>query len=180
VTAFNAEVARKVAAKAPNAVLGWYIYSDYTEIPPHVKALPANLHGRICTYASAYSNYAEPVETGTSPQNRRLRVVFTGYRRLLKHLSTYEYWSGYQWFGPMPIRRAIAANIRYYHKLRIEGCYQLGPRHWGSQGFNYWLAARLLWDPSQNEDDLLDDYCRNFFGKAGDAVFTAEDGRLQS
>ncbi len=169
-TAFNAEVARKVAAKAPNAVLGWYIYSDYTEVPPGLKELPANLHGRICTYASAYSNYAEPIETGTSPQNRRLRTVFTGYRRLLKHLSTYEYWSGYQWFGPMPIRRAIAANVRYYRKLRIEGCYQLGPRHWGSQGFNYWLAARLLWDPSQSEDDLLDDYCRNFFGKAGDAV----------
>ena len=170
IVAFNAQVARKVAEKNPNAILGWYIYSDHTEVPPGVTALPDNLHGRVCTYASGYSNYAEPIETGASPQNRRLRRVLAGYRKLLKHLSTYEYWSGYQWFGPIPIRKAIAANIRYYRKSKLEGCYQLGPRHWGSQGFNYWLAARLLWDSSQSEDALLDDYCRNFFGPAGDAV----------
>ena len=167
---FNVKIAKRVAEQNPNAILGWYIYSDHTEVPRGLRSLPSNLHGRICTYASSYSNYAEPIETGTSPPNRRLREVFEGYRKLLEHISTYEYWSGYHWFGPMPIRRAIAANIRYYHQLGLEGCYQLGPQHWGSQGFNYWLAGRLLWDPTQDEDELLDDYCRNFFGVAGDAV----------
>lgn len=170
VVRFSTKVARKVAEANPNAVVSWYIYSDHTEVPPGVTSLPSNLHGRICTYASSYSNYAEPTKTGTTPPNQRLRGVFEGYRKLLKHISTYEYWSGYQWFGPMPIRKAIAANIRYYHELKLEGCYQLGPQHWGSQGFNYWLAGRLLWDPTQDEDALLEDYCRSFFGPAGDAV----------
>ena len=170
VVRFNTAVARRVAEANPDAVVSWYIYSDHTEVPPGVTSLPSNLHGRICTYASSYSNYAEPIRTGTSPPNQRLREVFEGYRKLLKHISTYEYWSGYQWFGVMPIRKAIAANIRYYHELKLEGCYQLGPQHWGSQGFNYWLAGRLLWDPTQDEDVLLDDYCRSFFGPAGDAV----------
>ncbi len=166
---FNTKVARKVAQENPEAVLGWYIYADHTEVPPGVEALPPNLHGRVCTY-TAFSNYSEPIETGKSPQNLRLRGVLEGYRRLLTHMSTYEYWSGYMWFGPMPIRGVIAANIRYYGKLGLEGSYLLGPEHWGSQGFNYWLAGRMLWDPSEDEDELLEDYCRNFFGPAAEPM----------
>lgn len=168
VVKFNMQVARRVAELNPNAILGWYIYSDHTEVPRGLQRLPGNLHGRICTYASSYSDYSEPIETGTSPQNTRLREVFEGYRRLLEHISTYEYWSGYVWFGPIPIRKAIAANIRYYHRLGVEGCYQLGPRHWGSQGVNYWMAGRLLWDVTEDEDELLDDYCRGMYGPAAE------------
>jgi len=98
--------------------------------------------------------------------------VLEGYRKLLTHMSTYEYWSGYNWFGPMPIRKAIAANIRYYAKLGLEGSYLLGPEHWGSQGFNYWMVGRLLWDPSQSEEDLLEDYCKGFFGPAAEPMQT--------
>ena len=167
---FNVRIARRVAAKNPKAMVGWYIYNDHTEFPPGLTKLPENLHGRFCTYASAYSDYSQSIETGTSAANLRTRAALEAWRGVLTHMSTYEYWSGYTWFGPMPIRPAIAANLRYYHRLGLEGCYQLGPQHWGSQGFNYWMAGRLLWDSTLDEDALLADYCHSFFGPAGDAV----------
>jgi hypothetical protein len=42
--------------------------------------------------------------------------------------------------------------------------------HWATQGLVYYTAARLSWDPSQNFDALLDDYCKTGFGAGAESV----------
>jgi hypothetical protein len=37
---------------------------------------------------------------------------------------------------------------------------------WASRGLNYYVLAKLLWDPSQNVDALIQDYCDKGFGPA--------------
>jgi hypothetical protein len=38
--------------------------------------------------------------------------------------------------------------------------------NWATQGLNYYVAARLHWDPRRSVDALIDDYCRAGFGSA--------------
>ena len=38
--------------------------------------------------------------------------------------------------------------------------------HWATEGLNYYVVARLHWDPSQNVDAIIDDYCASGFGPA--------------
>lgn len=42
--------------------------------------------------------------------------------------------------------------------------------HWATQGLLYYTAARLSWDPAQDFDALLEDYCRTGFGAGAESV----------
>jgi hypothetical protein len=42
--------------------------------------------------------------------------------------------------------------------------------HWAGQGLNYYVLARLLWNPSADVEVIVDDYCRKGFGPAAPAV----------
>src|ERR1041385_8620758 len=42
--------------------------------------------------------------------------------------------------------------------------------HWATQGLNYYVVARLHWNPEQDVDAIVDDYCRSGFGPAAKAV----------
>ncbi len=42
--------------------------------------------------------------------------------------------------------------------------------HWAGQGLNYYVLAKLLWNPQADVDAIIDDYCRAGFGSAAPAV----------
>jgi hypothetical protein len=39
-------------------------------------------------------------------------------------------------------------------------------QHWANQGINFYLGAKLAWDPSQDPDRLLSEYYERFYGAA--------------
>src|SRR5262245_8196199 len=51
--------------------------------------------------------------------------------------------------------------------------------NWATQGLNYYVVARLHWDPEQKVDALIDDYCKAGFGPAAKSVRRYFD-RLES
>ena len=42
--------------------------------------------------------------------------------------------------------------------------------HWATQGLNYYVAARLHWNPDLNVDAVINDYCQSGFGAGADSV----------
>jgi hypothetical protein len=42
--------------------------------------------------------------------------------------------------------------------------------HWAVQGMNYYVCARLNWNPALTYEAVLDDYCRSGFGPAAEPV----------
>jgi len=61
----------------------------------------------------------------------------------------------------------------------IKRCYETGMigsdwdsiiHHWATTGLNYYVLGRLLWDPSQNVDAIVKDYCQSGFGPAASEV----------
>lgn len=75
----------------------------------------------------------------------------------------------------------------YPHELArdIKHCYSTGMigvdfdaviHHWSTQGLNYYILPRLLWDPSQSVDEIIADYCEKGFESA--ALEIAEYFRL--
>jgi hypothetical protein len=42
--------------------------------------------------------------------------------------------------------------------------------NWATQGLNYYIVARLHWNPEQDVDALIDDYCRTGFGPAAKPI----------
>jgi hypothetical protein len=59
----------------------------------------------------------------------------------------------------------LAEDLRYmaHHALLgtdFDGCLDM----WATQGLNYYVLAEILWDPDQDVDALIDDYCVKGFG----------------
>jgi hypothetical protein len=61
----------------------------------------------------------------------------------------------------------------------IKRCYQTGMiaadfdsviHHWAAQGLNYYVLAKLLWDPSQDAEAIVTDYCEKGFGPAAGLI----------
>jgi Domain of unknown function (DUF4838) len=42
--------------------------------------------------------------------------------------------------------------------------------HWATQGLNYYVLARLHWNPDLDVDAVIDDYCRSGFGPAAGPI----------
>ena len=42
--------------------------------------------------------------------------------------------------------------------------------NWATQGLDYYIAARVSWDPALTFDAVLDDYCRSGFGAGAEQV----------
>jgi hypothetical protein len=42
--------------------------------------------------------------------------------------------------------------------------------NWGTQGLDYYVLAKLLWDPHRDVDEVIDDYCRAAYGPGANAM----------
>jgi len=73
----------------------------------------------------------------------------------------------------MPLRCSsrTGADLRFCGRHRIIGA-DVGrmDHHWATQGINYYVLVRMLWDPDLVPRQIVRDYCRTGFGIAGPSV----------
>jgi hypothetical protein len=137
----------------------------------------------------AYSVYAAPpVERKLHP-NLVVRFAPLGYHDEDYRQEGLRDWDGWSkaasrmYFRPnlMLLGRREGLPLLYVHKFARDFRYladhgMMGTdfdsccHHWATQGLNYYVVARLHWDPEQDVDALIDDYCRAGFGPASKSV----------
>jgi hypothetical protein len=72
---------------------------------------------------------------------------------------------------PVNYVRKLAEDLRFLadHGMRatdFDGC--IG--NWGTQGLNYYVLARLLWNPYQPVDPIVEDYCHAAYGAGAEPM----------
>lgn len=77
------------------------------------------------------------------------------------------YYSG-GWHGlPVITPRLVGEDFRFLADHNCRGITVDGvPNHYGTQGLQYYVMAQLMWDPYQDVDALVDDFCQRGFGPA--------------
>ena len=128
----------------------------------------------------AYSYYSDPPVHERLHPNLVVRYVPSvadGWKGWQAAGAKRAYWrpnnmgSGYRYGVLSPKARETAATLGYLGQNGVlatdmDSIYN----NWATQGLLYYTAARLSWDPTQNYDALLDDYCHSGFGAGADAV----------
>lgn len=137
----------------------------------------------------AYSVYAAPpVERKLHP-NLVVRFAPLGYQDDEYRKEGLRDWEGWSkaarriYFRPnlMLLGRRDGLPLVYAHKFGEDFRYLAGHgmmgtdfdsccHHWATQGLNYYVVARLHWNPDQDVDALVEDYCRAGFGPAARSV----------
>ena len=166
VCAFSNIVARQVARAVPGARLSLQAYSAWTKPPTIVDRIEPNIVIHLCLI-NQWADYTRKLNDAAPNWNLETRNAIARWKQLgVSAVYTYEYWSGYAWQGPLPLVRTMADRIRHYREFNIRGIYNESHPHWGPQGLDLYMCAKLLWNPDLNLDRELDRYYRNYYGPA--------------
>lgn len=65
----------------------------------------------------------------------------------------------------------LAVDFRHIaHNKCVGTDFDSCVHHWATQGLNYYVLAKLHWNPDLDVDDLIDDYCRSGFQNASNQI----------
>jgi hypothetical protein len=156
---FYSAVAEIVAKELPNRYIGAYAYSAYRLPPVHAKLHPNVIIGYVG------GHYLNDTANKKSLDNwlkwsQAANQLFLRPNSLIGGLG----------FPTIYVHR-LADDIRFCveHKMMLgdfDCCYQ----HWAGEGLNYYVLAKLLWNPKADVDAIISDYCRAGFGPAAEAI----------
>ena len=146
-------VAKAVAEEFPGKFVNLYAYHDHA-MPPNISIEP-NVIVSIVPYGFQ--------RTGMSPED-----FIVAWGKKCSNLAMYDYWNIVDWSHNLPDMspETVADKIRFWNKNAVQYFNAESTYSGGSMGPNWFLGARLLWDPTQDVKAILDDYYGNAFGPA--------------
>ena len=162
---FYNEVAKLVQKELPDRYVSGYAYSTYQTGP--VRDYPDHADNLIIGYVGFD---AEEYLNDTARQHQH--EDWLRWSKLTKHL----------FLRPNLLLQPISLPLIYVHKLGEDlrfmadhglwgATYGSGEGgNWGTQGLNYYVLAKLLWDPHRDVDPIIDDYCRAAYGPGAAAM----------
>lgn len=150
----------------PDKLYGFYgyqSYGDHTNPPRRVKPDPS-LRVLLTRYGDKVCN-RHWLEDPRCQVNPKWRESFEKWSLALGNCGVYDYWAGYQWFGPEPHTR-LAKDLPFLKKHGAQYVCSESGYSWGTMGPFYYQTARLLQDTSLDSGSLIDEFCRGMYGPA--------------
>jgi hypothetical protein len=161
---FFDDVARRVAAARPEAVLGFYCYADYTQPP----VPPRRLAPSLCAVIAPI-RYCRLHAIGHPGCPGRLQQVgmIDAWAACASRLGYYNYTYNLA-DATLPLCK-IDACRREFPFLKQRGLAMMTLEvlsNWYLYGPHLHLALRLAYDPGADADAILEDYWTKFYGPA--------------
>jgi len=165
-------VAKKVYPEFPARRILLLAYQNFVDPPSGMKAEPNVIIQPV--------NYGAFGKSMTHPANKRQRDRFEGWAKIANPNSgTPGFWdyitlqvdgrSGPR-LAPLPLSRVMAENIRFLHGLGGRFYFTQAGRISDVNPFLLYATTKLLWNPQIDLDGLLRDFCKNFYGAAGEPM----------
>ncbi len=153
-------IADQIAESHPDRRLGAWAYSVYQR-PPVRETLRENVQIGLVAFnwvngralASAREQFAGWTKAAPGGVMLRPNAFFSGMA------------------FPLNYAREMAADMRRCYEggmFAAEFGDLLG--HWATQGINYYMLARSMWDPHVDPDAVIQDFCEQGFGPAAGPV----------
>lgn len=161
---FVNQVAERVEPDFPGVVLGTFAYQYTREAPATIRPRQ-NL---LVTLCSIEVDFSHPF---THPHNESFVRDLNEWTAMTDQVIIWDYIVNYShYILPHPNFRAMAENFRLLADAKIEGV--MAQAQYQSHGGEFaelraWVAAKLLWDPHQDVDALVEEFLHGYYGDAG-------------
>ncbi len=156
---FYSEVAERVCKQYPHVLVVGMAYGHYTAAPRQTRLHP----NVVILYVGGDVYYSDR-------ERAVVRRDLVGWGKAGARLAWRPNWLRQDGW-PITYPHKLAEDVRaLYHMGMRYGDFDTCVNDWGAGGLNYYVLARLLWDPGQDVDALIDDYCRKGFGPAAPAM----------
>ncbi|MEO5761109.1 MAG: DUF4838 domain-containing protein [Vicinamibacteria bacterium] len=158
------EVFKELEKTNPGKQVGIYAYAEHTAPPQKAKPRPGYV--TALTHMPWEFCHVHAIDDPSCPANRKWLEYLKSWSVLTKHLGVYEYYGHFFAFTPWPIVHSIRRDIPLFQRTGVDRFISETQQNWANQGINFYVAAKLVDDPSLNVDALLDEYFTRFYGQA--------------
>jgi hypothetical protein len=162
------DIANRVREQLPGARLAFNAY-HWSFTPPTGMEVPDYILVYPMTIQVDYRTALDEETNAVLGQDLKAWNDIASHVLVWDHITNF---AGY--IQPNPNIRAIGRSIRWLATLgHVQGYFAEGT--WETSGGEFsalraWLIARLLWDPNQDIDGLIRDFCDHFYGPAGPLI----------
>lgn len=160
---FVNSVADEIVKKYPNFLVETLAY-QYTRHAPKLARPRDNVIVRLC---SGECDFASPM---SSKNNASFYKDIQDWKNMAKRLYIWDYVVDFANLSiGHPNWRALAPNIRIFAANHVVGVFEQG------DGFNSdavfgcmktWVLSHLMWDPSQDQRKLMQEFASGYYGSA--------------
>lgn len=156
------EIARRVRAKDPNKYVGMFAYTYYNRPPVRVRQLEPNLVLSFVFQAQAFLD-----ERAWQQWHENV----AGWQQVGARMVVREGWGNHYLLDlPFLHERQIGMEMNAADELGFIAAYGEGSKAFATQATNTWAVVRLMWDPKQDVNAVLDEFCQAAFGPAASAM----------
>ncbi|NQU12046.1 DUF4838 domain-containing protein [bacterium] len=148
------EAAKALAAKYPGKKASLLAYNDHAMVP----TIP--LEPNIVVWVTPYGFN----RTGLSGDE-----LLAAWGEKCDALGLYDYWSIPDWSNCLPdlsYRETVPAKLRHWQQNAVVAFCGESSYSAGNVGLVWYVASRVMWNPSADVDALLEDFYTRSFGPA--------------
>jgi hypothetical protein len=161
------KVAEAIEKDYPNVTIDTLAYLDTIGVPKTARPRK-NVAIRFCNdVPGAWSHPFTPAE------NCPVAAIAKAWSAACDRIYVWDYNVNFShYLAPMPNMDVIAKNIKFWVANHAEGVMTQGgysgvtERDW----MRSWVIAKLMWDPSLDQQALVDDFIYGYYGKAAPAM----------
>ncbi|MBM4037190.1 MAG: DUF4838 domain-containing protein, partial [Planctomycetes bacterium] len=158
--AFLNKVAKAIRESHPGRFIGTLGYAG-ADLPPSFP-VERNLIVYMCYNRANWVN---------AEDKKADLAMIDAWMERLDRIGIYEYLYGLGYSVPRLYTHRLADMLRYVgNKKPLSGFYAEIYSHHGLDGPKAWLTERLLWNPNQDVDRLLAQWCSACFGPAAEPM----------
>ena len=165
-------IAERIGPDFPEIAVDTLAY-QYTRKPPaNVVPLP-NVIIRLCSIECSF------LQTLESETNSTFGDDIRGWNEICDRLYVWDYTTNFgHYMLPHPNLRVLAPNVRFFVDHGVKGVFEQGA--YQSPGGEFaelksWMLAKLLWDPSRDGQELIDEFCNGYYGPAAPFILAYID-----
>lgn len=153
-----------VAAEFPDKVVSTLAY-QYTRAAPE-NIIPAdNVNIMFC---SIECNRSKPLPT--DPSSASFRKDTEDWCQLTDNIFMWDYVVQFRnLLSPFPNLRVLQPNLQYFRDFGMQMMFQQGSGGLVSEFYELrqYIIAKLLWNPDEDVEAIIDDFVNGYYGPAG-------------
>ena len=165
-------VAADIEQEFPNVAISTLAY-QYTRTRPNFVRPRSNVIIRLCSIECSFSQPLDHV------QNAAFANDIRSWAAIADRLNVWDYTTNFLHYQlPHPNLRVLGPNIKFFVQNNVKGVMEQGCGNTNGGEFaelRGWVLAQLLWDPSRDADELIDEFLSGYYGPAGPHIRTYID-----
>lgn len=166
---FVNRVAERIEERYPDKLVDTLAY-QYTRKAPKSIRPRRNVVVRLCSIECCFSH-----PLAECPENRDFRRDTEDWARAAHTLHVWDYVTNFRHYVmPFPNLRVLQPNVDFFVNNSVKGIFEEGNYSEGGGGelasLRSYLLAKILWNPSCDVDQAMEDFLSNRFGRAAASV----------